>query len=258
MKKKEYMTVLLLLVSSMLNAQTYMNVKTPDGNITSYEVKPGLEVTWGTKEEKYLHNGYEYVDLGLSVKWATKNIGASETYEYGNYYAWGETSTKSSYSGSAYKWYNGVMFSDQNISVWYCKKYNCNPYYGPVDKKMSLDPEDDVAHKVWGGQWRMPTGKEVDELIEKCSFEWTSLNGVNGAKFTGPNGMSIFLPAEGVKVNSSLVYVGSEGSYWSSTTQDTDEDNNPNGAYPLFFDKSICYKSNYSRHYGIAVRPVCP
>ncbi len=256
MRKNVICFLTILFICNSLYSQRVMKIEKNDGSTIVIEAKEINRVFFET--ETNTHNGYEYVDLGLSVKWASRNIGALDTHDYGNYYAWGETSTKSIYSGYTYKWYDGVMYSDGNTTLWYNKKYNCSPFYGTVDGKISLDPEDDVAHKSWGGLWRMPTGKEVDELIENCSFEWTSSNGIKGAKFTGPNGRSIFLPAAGIKVDSGHVYIGVEGNYWTATFQDSVSENNPHGAYPLFFNNYNCYKSNTSRHYGAVIRPVCP
>ena len=136
-------------------------------------------------------NGYEYVELGLpsGIKWATCNIGATKPEEYGGYYAWGETEEKSYYDWDTYKWCNGTYNS--------LTKYCTDSGSGRVDNKTVLDPEDDVAHIKWGGSWRMPTRDEIKELNDNCTWQWTTLNGVNGYRVTGPNGNSIFLPAAG-------------------------------------------------------------
>ena len=141
--------------------------------------------------EKNTINGHEYVDLGLSVKWATCNVGASKPEEYGDYYAWGETKTKSRY-------------------------VNCETYGKDIgDIKGTAR---DVAHVKWGGTWRMPTFEEFKEMISNCNYEWTMLNGVEGGKFTSrKNGKSIFLPAAGHRNGTWLFFAGSYGGYWSST-----------------------------------------
>ena len=123
---------------------------------------------------------YQAVDLGLSVKWATMNVGATSPEDYGGYYAWGETEEKSNYDWETYKWCNG---SYNNMT-----KYCTDGYYGTVDNKRVLDPSDDVAHVKWGGSWRMPTSDEIKELTDECNWQWTSLNGVDGCWVTGPNG----------------------------------------------------------------------
>ena len=103
---------------------------------------------------------HEYVDLGLSVKWATCNMGASSPEEYGDHYAWGETETESTYDWNTYKWCKG----SKNTLTKYCTDSD----YGTVDNKTVLDPEDDVAQVKWGGNWRMPTDAEIEELRENC------------------------------------------------------------------------------------------
>ena len=161
-------------------------------------------------EAKNEHNGYEYVDLGLSVRWATCNVGASTPEGYGHYFAWGETTSKSTYSWSTYKWCRGSY--DTQI------KYCSNSRYGTVDNKKQLDMSDDAARANWGGNWRMPTETEIGELLEKCTWVWTTQNGVNGYQVTSEsNGNSIFLPAAGRLEGSSNSRAGSYGYYWSSS-----------------------------------------
>ena len=153
---------------------------------------------------------HEYVDLGLSVKWATCNVGATKPEEYGDYFAWGETQPKSNYDWSTYKYCNG---SYKTLT-----KYNNSSSYGTVDNKTTLDLSDDAARANWGGSWRMPTRAEQDELRNNCTWTWTTQNGVNGYKVTSKsNGNSIFLPAAGYRDDSSLNNAGSTGYYWSSS-----------------------------------------
>ena len=151
--------------------------------------------------------GDEAVDLGLpsGLKWRSMNVGASKPEDYGNYYAWGETATKSSYTWSNYKFGHS-----QNGEF---SKYDTGPY---ADNKTVLDPEDDAAAVNLGDGWRMATYKEWKELREQCTWKWTTRNGVNGMQVTGPNGNSIFLPAAGY-YNTSLTNRGSYGSYWTAT-----------------------------------------
>ncbi len=190
------------------------------------------------------------VDLGLSVYWATCNIGASSPEEYGDYYAWGETEPKSNYSWATYKWCNG---SDNSFT-----KYNTDSSCGTVDNKQVLDPEDDVAHVKLGGSWRMPTDAEIDELMNtsNCTWEMTTQNGVKGYKVTsmktGYTNNWIFLPAAGYRDGTSLNDAGSYGLYWSSSLY-TDI---PLGAYYLFFYSSYVYGDNNFRSFGLSVRPV--
>ena len=188
----------------------------------------------------------EAVDLGLSVKWATCNVGASKPEDYGEYFAWGETTTKSTYDWSTYKWCNG-SYDTQT-------KYCTDSSYGTVDNKTVLDKEDDAAAVNWGGAWRMPTKEEQDELRNNCTWTWITQNGVNGYTVTGPNGNSIFLPAAGYRDDSSLIGAGSYGIYWSSSlnTYYTSD------AWYVYFYSSSVYRYYDYRHYGHSVRPVCP
>ena len=184
------------------------------------------------------------VDLGLSVKWATCNIGASSPEEYGDYYAWGETETKECYDITTYKWCNGSYNT--------LTKYNTKSGYGTVDNKYELEPEDDVAHVKLGGNWRMPTDAEWTELRAQCTWTWTTQNGVNGRLVTASNGNSIFLPAAGRRDNTTLGSVGSWGYYRSSSR---------NAAYPydawgVYFRSDQVGRNYYGRFYGHSVRPV--
>ena len=186
------------------------------------------------------------VDLGLSVKWASCNVGATTPEEYGGYYAWGETEEKSDYSWSTYKYCNGGF----NSMTKYCKSRD----YGTVDNKTTLEPEDDVATVKWGGTWRMPTRAEQQELINNCTCTWTTLNGVNGYRVTGPNGNSIFLPAAGYRRDTEVRNQGSSGYYWSSSLGS----NRSYYAYYLYFYDLYFDWYNDNRYLGNTVRPVCP
>ena len=192
-----------------------------------------------------VENGHEYVDLGLSVKWATCYVGATTPEEYGDYFAWGEVKPKTEYNWSTYKWCNG-SYDTQT-------KYCTDSYYGTVDNKTVLDKEDDAAAVNWGGAWRMPTKAEKDELIQQCTWTWTSKGSVNGFQVTGPNGNSIFLPAAGYRYGSRLTRVGISGYFWSSSLY-TDS---PSIAYYVYFDSSIVDRGYDNRDYGFSVRPVC-
>ena len=216
----------------------------------------GNEVSFTTtslKEGEGIENGYVYVDLGLSVKWATMNVGASKPEEYGDYFAWGETTTKTTYDMLTYKYYN--------LSSGTITKYNNSSYYGTVDNKTQLDLSDDAARANWGGSWRMPTDAEFTELREQCT--WTiiqvedNFGGIINVGYnvtSKSNGNSIFLPAAGYRYESSLDYAGSNGYYWSSSLC-TD---GPYGAWVMFFNSIEVSRGNWIREYGGSVRPVCP
>ena len=191
---------------------------------------------------------HEYVDLGLCVKWATCNVGASKPEEYGDYFAWGETEPKEVYDWSTYKYCN-------DNSLIKLTKYNNNSNDGTVDNKTQLELTDDVARANWGGSWRMPTDAEMTELREQCTWIWTTQNGVNGYTVTSQsNGNSIFLPAAGFRVGSSLGYAGSHGNYWSSSLS-TDY---PYEAWHVYFNSGNVGRYDDSRYNGYSVRPICP
>lgn len=194
-----------------------------------------------------MENGHEWVDLGLSVKWATCNVGANSPEEYGDYFAWGEVEPKTTYRWSTYKY--GSSYN-QLTKYCYDSSYGKN---GFTDTKTVLDPEDDAAIANWGGAWRMPTKAEQDELRNNCTWDWTTQNGVNGYKVTGPNGNSIFLPAAGSMYGGTLYYAGSDGDYWSSSLY-TDY---PNFAYSVNFTSDYVNWYYIYRYYGQSVRPVC-
>jgi hypothetical protein len=188
---------------------------------------------------------YEAVDLGLTVKWAAHNVGATTPEEFGGYYAWGETEEK-----DTCKWSNYELSND-NVSM---TKYSTNVSYGIVDDKITLDPEDDVAHVKWGGNWRMPTKAELDELRKNCTWESITQNGVYGYKVISKiNGNSIFLPAAGFHDGESVYFRNSYGYYWSSSL----DEGICNDAWS--WDFSGVYYGWYSRYryQGCSVRPVC-
>ena len=178
---------------------------------------------------------HQAVDLGLpsKTKWASCNVGATKPEEYGGYYAWGETEEKEVYDESTYKYYQ-------------------NDEYVNLGSDIS-GTEYDVAHVKWGGNWRMPTKEECKELIDNCTSEWTTLNGVKGRKFTSNiNGNSIFLPAAGDRWGGELYDAGSWGVYWSSAQ----DPSYSRYAYYLIFSSSDAHWYDDYRSYGFTVRPV--
>ncbi len=185
----------------------------------------------------------EAIDLGLSVIWASHNVGATKPEEYGDYFAWGETAPKDNYSWETYKY-----GSPSNKLTKYCT----NSDYGTVDDKIVLEAADDAATANWGNGWRMPTEEEMKELCDKCTWTWTTLNGVNGQLVTGPNGISIFLPAADYRAGTSLVGAGYNGYFWSSSlTSDA-----PDEAFGLYFGSGSPHWHYRTRCYGLSVRPV--
>ena len=174
--------------------------------------------------------GHEYVDLGLSVMWATCNVGAGSPEDYGEYYAWGETKTKSSYDEG-----------------------NCATYGKSIGDIGGTSR--DVARVKWGSPWRMPTKAEFDELLNtaNCTWEWTTLNGKKGYKVTSrKDDNSIFLPAAGWRYGTSLDRTDSWGDYWISTPYES----YTQSAYYLHFNGSLRDTDWLGRYFGYSVRPV--
>ena len=177
--------------------------------------------------QESLHDNHDFVDLGLSVKWATCNIGANRPEECGDYFAWGEIKEKS-------------LYRQENYLL------NANP--------VSLTSSEDAATVQWGNSWRIPSIDEQIELINQCTWEWMSINGVNGYKVIGENGNSIFLPATGYKYNQSLCDINRIGYYWSSSLNI----NTPEYAFCMGFYNGEQDWNGNNRHYGQPIRPVCP
>ncbi|MCQ2228062.1 MAG: fibrobacter succinogenes major paralogous domain-containing protein [Bacteroidales bacterium] len=231
------------------------------------------------------YNGHDYIDLGLSVKWATVNIGAEKPEDYGYYIAWGETTTitKESYLSDTYKYYAKRMTAEAIPAVpahtdadgfpvaatpeipaqyetGYTKyvpssKASGYGYDGFSDDKTTLELSDDAANVNWGGSWRMPTYSEWKELQTKCTWTRTTKNGVSGYKVTsniaGYTDKWIFLPAAGYRY-SYLGNAGSYGYYWSSSLYE----GLPYNAWYMYFYSSRVDTYNNSRYYGQSVRPV--
>ena len=195
------------------------------------------------------------IDMGLSVKWASCNVGASSPEQYGGYYAWGETEEKSEYDVDSY-WHFESIESDSEFRGF--TKYCTDARYGYksfTDGKTILDASDDVASVKWGGSWRMPTYAEIDELIDNCTWKWTTYKGTKGKLVTSKkNGNSIFLPAAGYRDVTNLYFAGSCGHYWSSSLVS----GSPHMAWLMNFSSlsDYVYRSEYFRFSGFSVRPV--
>ena len=190
------------------------------------------------------------VDLGLpsGKLWAKCNLGANSEEEYGLYYQWGDTQgytkeeigTEKVFDWANYKW--SIDGSSSNFS-----KYNSS------DSKTVLDLEDDAVHVTLGGNWKMPTVDDWQELYNNTSREWTQVNGVNGYKLTASNGNYIFLSAAGGGDGSSLYYEGSRGRVWSSSLYSV---GSPNAFYCSFYSSSFNPNNNSYRYFGFSVRGV--
>ena len=186
------------------------------------------------------------VDLGLSVKWANCNIGASSPEEYGDYFAWGDTKTKSDFY--------------ENNCITYGKDIGQLISYGFVDRDV-LKVQYDAATINWGKYWRMPTQKEMQELVDNCTWKWTTQNEVKGCLVTGSNGNSIFLPATGYReFDLPTIYAERYGYYWTSSAYY--ETPNDYQSYHVVFGWDDYFQNTYynqsksNRSYGYTIRPV--
>ena len=227
------------------NATLYV----PEGCVNKYKSASGWKNFKNIVEMGPQINGYECVDLGLpsGLLWATTNIGTGKPEGKGNYYAWGETTTKSNYTWGTYKYAGG--------SATTLTKYNWSANYGNVDNKEVLAEEDDVAMVQWGSPWHTPTLSETQELRNKCSWEKTTMNGIAGYQVTGPNGNYIFLPCYGVKQYSYELWT-SDMCIQTSTLFNA-SNGKPSSASVLYAEQSeIHYWYGWDRCWGYQVRPV--
>ena len=238
--KKLILFACALCMSVCAMAQSEFYVYKKDGRSVPFTIADVDSISF-TAPTTGIEYGHEWVDLGLSVKWATCNVGAIAPEEYGNYYAWGETEPKTTYSWSTYfdTTDGGSTFT----------KYT-------TDGKTVLDLEDDAARANWGGAWRMPTDAEWTELRENCTWTWTSDyngTGVKGRIVTSNNnGNSIFLPVAGYRDDNNLGYAGNTGFYWSSSLCTDGSDY----AWYVYFSSDYVKRKNTYRYYGLSVRPV--
>ena len=191
-------------------------------------------------------NGHEYVDLGLSVKWATCNIGADSAWNGGAHFEWGEVEPRQWGDSKENKY---CAYSSDITKYCTIAKYG---YNGLVDDKIILDAEDDATTINWGGRWRMPTKEEFDELCDNCTFELQTLNGKIGYKVIGKNGNFIFLPMPDIEEGEAMwVRVGR---YWSSSLYIS----LPFQAYQMVLEKYSVDVYDWSRGSSAFIRPVCP
>lgn len=225
-----------------------------------YPIKQGHLFNWGEYPYKvpandvtivgyYTEDTYEYVDLGLpsGLLWATKNIGAANTEDFGCYFSWGETHLKESYYWGTYEYCDGSA----NTLTKYCDSSD----FGNVDNKMTLEEEDDAARVSWGNPWRLPTEEEALELYYNCSWSLGSFNGVNGCYVTGPNGNSLFFPFAGIKQYKTILKQGNELYLLTSSLYQFD-DIHPDYGFMIFCDGSEYGISSEERGYGFTARAV--
>ena len=223
MRQVKYLAMLLiaLFCSTTINAQGIKIYQKSGEAIEITYTDIDSIVAYGDNSNK---DKYEAVDLGLSVKWATFNVGATAPEEIGDYFAWGEIAPKSDYSRSTY-----------TLSI---------------SGSISGNPEYDAATANWGEGWRMPTKAEFKELIDECVWEWKTVNGVNGYEITGAKGNTIFIPATGYKNGTTITFKDDKGAYWSGTPYNTMYGSK------LSFKKTSQSNDFDMRYYGLAIRPV--
>lgn len=214
-----------------INGNKYydIDVKTKEGN-SEFDESPIVNGYTKCPDSNHPHA----IDLGIGVKWACCNVGASSPEKLGGYYAWGETKEKKNYQSSTYKYFNSKSDNYQNIG------------------SDIAGTQYDVAHTKWGGGWHIPSYEQIMSLINKCSIEMTSVDGVYGMKATGPNGGSVFFPAAGCRDEDELYDDGKECYYWSSTQ-------NPEAQEEAYFLWAKSDKVNWQygdRCWGLSVRPV--
>lgn len=235
-------------LSFSMQAQQIMIVKTKDNTQNEFNVSSIRKVTFRSSQEipgdstvslscPDEHHPHP-IDLGLpsGTKWACCNVDASLPEEYGGYYAWGETEEKLSYD-----WENYRHFDSSTEHCVYIGDDIAGTIY-------------DVATVKWGDSWRLPSSEMVQELLDNCTSEWTSLNDVNGYLFTGSNGATVFFPAAGGCLYDEFLMDGRDGYYWASTL----DPENGDQAYHLSF-RSPFVQLQYAFHFlGLSVRAVCP
>lgn len=226
----------------------------------------GQQVTTKKKAVDKITNGYEYVDLGLSVMWATKNVGAESPTDAGKFYAWGETKPKNEYSMFNYKYFSQTE-NEKIAGTYVAGKYTTGytkyvseiqaekqGYDGFFDNKRLLDYSDDAARVIWGAKWCIPSLGEMNELCTQCEWAWIQMDGKWVYKITGPNGNYIILPAGGARFRMKTCYENEDGFYWTANAYAGPKNN---GAYILHFNKDgHGITENETRYDGRVIRPV--
>lgn len=211
------------------------NLEQIQASIDAYNCSDGRHLVVETfDDEDY---GFREVDLGLSVKWASCNLGTDKAEESGPYIAWGELKTKKDYNAN-----NSTTFS-YSLAELKSKKV--------IDKKENLLKNYDIATQTLGEGWRLPTKEEAEELIKKCEWTWMVKNGTKGYKVTGPNRKYIFIPAKGYYYEQQIYDADDSGNYWTSSAYD-----NRNFSMGLTFTKRSFAINSSGRSGGRCIRPV--
>ena len=254
MRTRNILAALLLMVAGMQTASAQkVVINTKDNQTVKYEISQIESITFEEADDIIIDE-HEWVDLGLpsGTLWATCNVGANSPEDYGDYFAWGETTGynggKTKFDWSTYKYYDATY---QTVT-----KYCTISDYGVIDNKTGLEPEDDAATANWGSGWQMPSIDQIEELINSgyTTTTWTTQNGVNGRMIVSKsNSKSIFLPAAGYRGGEGLLTAGSYGYYWSRSLDTSDSRN----GHSLYFNSSNIHTNYYGgRICGRSVRPV--
>lgn len=252
--KKLFVIITLLTLTTGAGAQTHMRIHSTKGT-TDVAISEFDSITFITKGAEDPFNGHAYVDLALpsGLLWATVNVGASQPIEYGHYFAWGETAPKENYTWDTYK------FGTQKALT----KYNTYGAYGKVDGITTLEPQDDAATQQWGGNWRMPTNAEMEELFsaDNVTWTWKEVEGTYGYYGVSTrNDATIFLPAAGsidnntVNWSSELKGNSAYGRYWTSSLYTIN--NVTYDAFYWWFNLNKPSPTGTYRSYGRTVRAV--
>ncbi len=236
--------------------KAWMRRMEDDGKTVTVSYDPSSGTYHGEAYATAPHPQTDWVDLGLpsGVLWAKCDLGANAPEEYGNYYAWGEISPKEVYNWNTYRY--GTADGEGNLLT--LIKYNTHSDYGTPDSLTILWATDDAATMAFGigSGARTPTKEEWQELIDYSTVEWTTMNGVNGLKFTSiTNGNTLFFPAAGMRYGSELHGVDGcgFGFYWSSSL----DTNSPSDAWAFCFDaNNPVHVGKSNRRYGFTVRAV--
>lgn len=240
---KDKLLIMLLLLTTAISSRAQDSIDMyiwHGGNADVRNITQVDSITFHPADELTDDRGADYVDLGLSVKWSSCNLGAAAPEGYGDYYAWGETAPKTSYTWTSYRWTNA-----SNPAITFTK-------YNSEDAREVLEGSDDAATANWGLNWRIPTEDEWQELSEKCEWTWTTRNGIWGFEIRGGNGNSIFIPAAGYRYGDELCDAGRYGSYWSSSLIAKGSD--VRGLD--FIEGNRMWVDCYYRYGGLSIRPV--
>lgn len=251
--KKIVLLSILCAGASIAGAQTkVMRIHHTNGTSETMTVNDVTKITFEDEGNSEVDPSSKMVDMGLSVKWAAWNVGAESPEQYGDYFAYGEVKPKSDYTFLNYEWLYYGYFDGEDLDEW--------EYYLKLGANFS-GTNYDAAHVNWGDKWRMPSRKEWQELFNNSDKLWTSINGVDGAKFTSKiTGNSIFIPAAGNKYDGQATHQGTNCMYWTPEEYDYFDNTGWNNECRNYrVDISSTYNGTEGYEYpevGFTIRPV--